>query len=117
VILIATTDFGCADTATQIIEVLPEVLIYAPNSFTPDGDEFNQSWNVYMDGVDIFSFDLTIYNRWGETIWESHDIEVGWDGTYNGNIVPTGVYTWIVHVKDQINDGKYSFNGHINLLR
>ena len=117
VTLYVTSEHGCMDTITRIVDVLPEVLIYAPTAFTPDGDEFNQNWKVQMEGIDIYSFDLTIYNRWGEIIWESHDLEVGWDGTYNGKLVETGVYTWKIEARDALNDGKYTWNGHVNVLR
>ena len=117
VTLITTSQFGCIDTFTQIVIVLPEVIIYAPNAFTPDGDEHNQSWGINMEGVDVYDFELLIFNRWGETIWESHDITARWDGTYGGKIVQQGTYTWVIRAKDLINDGKYEFNGFINILK
>jgi hypothetical protein len=50
-------------------------------------------------------------------IWESHDPSAKWDGTYNGEIVPNGMYIWKASGKDEINDGKYEFNGYINVIR
>jgi len=117
VTLIANSDLGCSDTISKIVDVKPEVIIYAPNSFTPDGDEFNQTWSVTMEGIDVFDFDLFIFNRWGEIIWESHDPKGEWDGTYQGEIAKAGVYTWIIRTKDAINDKKYEFNGFINIVR
>lgn len=115
--LIAISDFGCADTAWLDVQVYPEVILFAPNAFTPDGDEFNQGWRVYIEGVDIYDFDLEIFNRWGEIVWESHDPNQAWDGTLNGTPVPTGTYTWKIEASDLLNDGKYTFNGHVNVLR
>lgn len=117
VTLIATSELGCVDTMEHELIVYPEVLIYAPNSFTPDGDEHNQTWRVFMEGVDIYDFELLIFNRWGEVVWESRDIEVGWDGTYGGKIMPQGTYTWIIRTKDLMNDAKYTYDGHLTLLR
>ena len=117
VTLITTSEFGCIDTAIQTIIVLPEVILYAPNSFTPDDDEHNQSWGVYIEGIDIYDFELLIFNRWGEIIWESHDPSVQWDGTYNGRYVEQGTYTWSINTRDAINDGKYEFNGFVNILK
>lgn len=117
VTLYVVSEQGCMDTITKTLVVYPEVLIYAPNTFTPDGDEFNQNWRVYLEGVDIYSFDLQIFNRWGEMIWESHDIDVGWDGTYNGKIVKEGTYIWKVGARDALNDGKYTWNGIVNVLK
>lgn len=117
VMLITTSELGCVDTAWQQVVVFPEVLIYAPNSFTPDDDEFNQDWRIFMEGIDIYDFELLIYDRWGEVVWESHDIEVGWDGMYAGKPLETGTYSWIVRTKDVLNDAKYTYSGHVNILR
>lgn len=117
VTLITTSELGCVDTMNHELIVYPEVLIYAPNAFTPDGDEHNQTWRVFMEGIDVYDFELLIFNRWGEVIWESHDVEVGWDGTYGGKPVETGMYNWIIRTKDLQNDAKYTFDGHINLLK
>ncbi len=117
VTLYVTSEHGCMDTITRVVDVLPEVLIYAPTAFTPDGDEHNQNWNVSIEGIDIYSYNLTIYNRWGEIIWESNDASIGWDGTYNGKLVQAGTYAWKIEARDGLNDGKYVWNGHMNVLR
>jgi gliding motility-associated-like protein len=117
VTLITTSDLGCSDTVTIPLVVLPEVLMYAPNAFTPDGDEFNQLWRIHIVGIDVYDFELLLFNRWGEVVWESRDPEQGWDGTYKGEMCPTGTYTWIVRAKDLLNDGQYTFEGHVNLLK
>jgi gliding motility-associated-like protein len=117
VMLITTSEFGCVDTAMQTVIVLPEILLYAPNAFTPDNDEFNQDWGISISGVDIYDFQLLIFNRWGEIIWESNDPAGRWDGTYNGTRVQQGVYTWTIRTKDVINDAKYEWNGFINVLK
>jgi gliding motility-associated-like protein len=117
VMLITTSEFGCVDTSEQIIIVLPEVILYAPNSFTPDDDEHNQDWGIHIEGIDIYNFSLLIYNRWGEVIWESKDPSAKWDGTFNGQIVPQGTYVWTIDAKDTINDNKYQYTGYINVIR
>jgi len=115
--LITISEEGCIDTLIRTITVLPEVLVFAPNSFTPDGDEFNQYWKVALEGIDVYSYHCEIYNRWGEMIFESKDLEVGWDGTYNGKLVEQGTYLWKITARDAVNDGKYVWNGNINVLR
>ncbi len=117
VTLIATSYLGCTDTVTKEVRILPEVIIYAPNAFTPDGDEFNQTWRVHIEGIDQYDFDLQIYNRWGEIIWESHDPNAGWDGTYNGRPVPQGTYSWVIRTREIISDKKYTWNGTINIIK
>lgn len=115
--LIATNAAGCIDSITQIVDIKPEFLIYVPNAFTPDGDEFNQTWDVYITGHDAFDFDLFLYNRWGEIIWESHDASIGWDGTYQGQLVQSEMYTWQITVKLPYVDERREFVGHLNVLR
>jgi gliding motility-associated-like protein len=117
VTLIAISEYGCTDTIHQLVKVNPEVILYAPNTFTPDGDEFNQTFRVFMEGIDIYKFEMLIFNRWGETVYESMDINQGWDGTYNGKSVHEGTYVWRIVAKDFFNDSKYIYTGHVNLIK
>lgn len=117
VTLVATTEHGCMDTITRTVIVLPEVLIFVPNTFTPDNDEFNQNWGIVIEGIDIYDFSLQVYNRWGEMVWESNDPAMTWDGTYNGRVVENGTYTWSIAARDEINDGKHEWQGHVNVMR
>ncbi|MCO5260524.1 MAG: gliding motility-associated C-terminal domain-containing protein [Crocinitomicaceae bacterium] len=117
VTLIVTSELGCTDTLTQNLIVYPDVVLFVPNTFTPDGDEFNQSWKIHISGIDVYSFHLQVFNRWGEMIFESSDIDAGWDGTYNGRIIETGAYSWKISARDLQNDGKYEWNGHVNILK
>lgn len=115
--LIVENSHQCRDTLTRIVRIQNEVQIFAPNTFTPDGDELNQNWRVYIEGVDIYNFDLFIYNRWGELIWESHDPDASWDGTYGGKKVQEGTYIWKIRAYDAENDNKYEFKGFVNVIR
>lgn len=115
--LVVTNAEGCIDSITKTVAIISDVLIFAPNTFTPDGDEFNQSWMVHMSGIDVTDFELVIYNRWGEIVWESYDVSVGWDGTYAGRPVQDGTYTWMIKCADLTNDNKYTFEGHVNVIR
>ena len=117
VTLTVTTEEGCRDSVANLVEIVPDILFFAPNTFTPDGDNFNETWKISIDGINIYNFDLYIFNRWGEIVWESHNPEGEWDATYGGKPVPEGAYIWILRVADYTTDQKYEFNGHINLLR
>lgn len=108
---------GCVDSITQIVQVKPDILIYAPNTFTPDGDEHNNLWYIQTNGIDIYNYNLKILNRWGETIWLSTDPNEKWDGYYMGNPIQEGAYSWFLMVKDPENDGSYNYNGFVNILR
>lgn len=115
--LIVETPEGCRDTTSKILTVNSDIIFYAPNAFTPDGDEFNQRWQFYVSGIDEYNFELLIFNRWGEIVWETHDINATWDGTYHDQLVPNGAYTWVARVKDMYNDAKQTFNGSITVIR
>jgi len=120
VTLYAYTDNGCVDSTTTVISYQEDAIFYVPNSFTPDQDEFNQTWGpVFTQGFDPFNFDLYVFNRWGEVIWESHDASKRWDGTYGskGTKCPDGVYTWKIGYKPKETDEKVVVTGHINLIR
>ena len=60
---------------------------------------------------------MTIFNRWGETIWESFDTTGKWDGTYNGKICPDGIYNWTIEFGLPKNDGRKELSGSITLIR
>jgi gliding motility-associated-like protein len=116
--LVATNASGCSDTARVVVRILDELVYYVPNSFTPNGDEHNNTFQpVFTSGFDPYSFRLLIFDRWGETIFESKDAKVGWDGTYNGALVQEGIYTWTVSFKDPNTDKKYTKSGHTTLIR
>lgn len=114
--LIVTSQFGCQDTAYAIIPVVPEVIVYAPNTFTPDGNEYNNTWRAYLSGISMDQFELVIFNRWGEQVWETKNPEMPWDGTYNGKLVEEGTYIWKMQALDQFTDEKFEWNGYVNVL-
>jgi len=116
VTLIATSEYGCMDTLTKPVLVVQDVVLFVPNTFTPDGNEFNQDFRVFIDGIDIYSYNMTIYDRWGEIIWENEDPSVAWDGSYDGRTVQSGTYTWKIIAKDKINDDQYTWHGYVNVL-
>ena len=115
--LVVENSNGCKDTLKRVVRVQNDVILYAPNTFTPDGDAFNETWRVHIEGIDVYDFELEIYNRWGELIFESHDPDGAWDGTYGGNLVKDGTYIWKIRAVDQENDNKYEFKGFVNVLR
>jgi gliding motility-associated-like protein len=115
--LTVTDDLGCTDTSSVKVIVLSDVLTYIPNAFTPDGDEHNQIWKYSFAGIETSGFSMYIYNRWGEVIWESHDVDGYWDGTYNGKIVPDGIYMWRADFDVLNNAERRILNGSITVLR
>lgn len=115
--LTATNPTGCSDVLCKTIVVQEDIVVYVPNAFTPDGNEFNQYFYPVVRGVDSQDYDFLIYDRWGELIFESNNVSIGWDGTYKGKIAQSGTYTWKIITKDPDIDNRRVFLGHVNLLR
>ncbi len=91
---------------------------FLPNIFTPNGDNLND----YFEFIDannscgFIDFNLTVYNRWGETMWQSDNAAKKWDGTRNGNEPQEGTYFWRLEYTDQFNQ-KASKSGNVTLLK
>lgn len=101
-----------------VVTECPGISYYIPNSFTPDDNEHNQLFGPIMtEGYDVDGFIFSIYNRWGEKIWESNDPNGKWDGTYNGIMCQDGVYTWKLLFNVFGNDGKIKDTGFVTLIR
>jgi gliding motility-associated-like protein len=118
VYLYVSNESLCFDSTSILIRIKEDIIFYVPNTFTPDGDEFNQSFRpIITSGIDIYNFTFKIYNRWGEVIWESKDPSVGWDGTYNSRPIQQGTYTWSMEFKLTDVDDHIQVHGHLNLIR
>lgn len=110
-----TDNNGCLDTACATITVEPMVSsIWVPNVFTPNDDSYNNLFRT--PGVNIIEYYIVIYNRWGNLIYESNDIEKGWDGTYHGVPVPDGVYAYKIQALGADNK-KYIKIGMVHVIR
>jgi gliding motility-associated-like protein len=98
-----TDDKGCIAKSLKginipFIKMDPSVFI--PNAFTPDMNEFNSTFGAVIDeNVNITSYHLEIYNRWGELLFTSNNRYVGWDGTYHGRLVASGTYVYKILVE------------------
>ena len=122
VTLIASSNEGCVDSAFATIIFEERLIYYIPNTFTPDGNEFNQTFQpVFTAGFDAANFEFLIYNRWGELIFETENANEGWDGLIEGGTsimsAPEGVYTWKVNIKLKNNDNRKVAIGQVNLIR
>ncbi len=106
-----------SSTVTTTKTAEQKLNFFAPNAFTPDGDSFNETWRVYIEGIDIFDFHLTVFNSSGQIVWESFNASGEWDGSFGGIPVQGGIYPWILQTKSNINDEKFQFTGFITLLR
>lgn len=112
--LIATDQKGCVDSISKWIEIAPERYIYLPNSFTPDGDGLNEYF--YGRFIGLLSARFYIFNRWGEEIFFSDQLNFVWNGEYEGVPVQDGTYSW--YLIYEIEKGIYEdLSGHVNVIR
>lgn len=117
VTLIAINEFGCVDSTQQTLEVTNPIILYVPNAFTPDGDQYNNEFKpILAGGYDPYNYELTIFNRWGEILFESLNAQIGWPGTYGGKLVPEGSYVWQIRVKNE-NGITEMHRGHVSVLK
>lgn len=107
---------GCADTlSAQTIRVEANPEVYIPNTFTPNGDGFNDVFKVRGPQFAIFYF--AVYNRWGQLIFETNDITQGWDGTYKGKLADPGVFGYYAKMKCKDDSEEIFKKGNVTLIR
>lgn len=114
VMLVAGNSIGCQDTAYRSVEIEDVFVLHVPNAFTPNGDALHQTFGVYQRGVE--SFHMVIFNRWGEVLWETDDVNGRWDGVYLEELLPAGNYFYQI---DGVNySGEpFSTSGTVLLMR
>ncbi|MDD3877636.1 MAG: PKD domain-containing protein [Bacteroidales bacterium] len=119
--LYASSINGCLDTASALVTFLPEYTFYIPNAFTPNSDGINDSFGPLGLGIDLDTYALSIYDRWGKLTFYTNDVNEKWDGTSeaSAHIVPADVYSWVItFVKtNDVDKHIYRRAGHVTLLR
>jgi gliding motility-associated-like protein len=105
---------GCTATLPTLVEVIIDKTIYIPTAFTPNGDGTNDVFNVYAKDVSFVEF--KVFDRWGEQLFLSTDLAIGWDGTFKGNEMPPAVFVYHVHIEYPDGD-KYNKKGSFTLIR
>jgi len=115
VIQTITNEFGCVDSAVGVV-LVEGFVFYVPNAFTPNEDNTNEFFMPIALGIS--EYHLQIYNRWGELIFETYDLNQGWDGRLleNGEISQDGVYIWQVRLEDNFSI-PHQYVGHFTLFR
>jgi gliding motility-associated-like protein len=115
--LVVFTDYGCSDTAQRMVIVEQNIAFYIPNAFSPGENGKNPDFKLSGEGIDLSTFEMRIYNRWGEQVCFTRDMEKGWDGKINGNkIAEPGVYAYLLSFYD-IKFRYHSFKGFVMLLK
>jgi gliding motility-associated-like protein len=119
VCLTAYNQFGCLDTVCDTITIDGQFLFYVPNAFTPDNDGLNDYFMPLGYGYDNEAYAFMIFDRWGELIFNSYNVDGAWDGTVKGTstMAKTDVYVWKVVAKDNYSGNTKEYVGHVTLLR
>lgn len=114
VCLDAINQAGCLDSVCQPVSAIIIPLFDVPNAFSPNGDGINDIFKA--QGFGISKFDMRIYNRWGQMVFESNNIDLGWDGKFKGAPQPVDVYAYVVNLT--FSDGTSATRtGSVTLLR
>jgi len=118
VTLVAYNSSGCQDSVQKMITIGEGLIYYVPNSFTPNGDGFNEVFQpVFTSGFDEANFELSIFNRWGELVFSSKNATEGWNGKYENEPVPDGTYVWNIRFKHLKDDAFEQIQGHVSVFR
>lgn len=98
-----TDEHACTASDSLTVREICPTRYYIPNVFSPNDDGNNEFFEVF--GSDILSLRLSVYDRWGELLFESADIDARWDGTFRGQPVSPGVYVWVAQIEGYRKDG------------
>jgi gliding motility-associated-like protein len=113
--------YGCKDSITKPVEILPDFTFYIPNAFSPNGDGTNDGFKGTGIGIDLTTYNLWVFDRWGLQIFYSDDLEKTWDGHMRGNegqpVLQQDVYVWKVKFRDTITGKKHEYHGTVTLLK
>jgi gliding motility-associated-like protein len=107
------TQFGCRDSFTKQVVINYMYTQHVPTAFTPDGNNLNEGFGP--SGMGIRWYAMKIYSRWGEKLYDTRESKP-WNGTYNGEPVPEGVYVVLMELKDHKGRNHY-YKGTVQILR
>ena len=115
--LVVTNEFGCQDISRESLFIEP-FTPYIPNTFTPDGDEFNNQFKAVL-ALEPVEWDMKIFNRWGQLVFHTNDyLNDFWDGTFEGLAAQEGTYIYVVeYIPCGVLQDKERLTGHVSLLR
>lgn len=115
-VVVGSTEYGCTAVDTINVTRLNESNINIPNAFTPgNGNQGNDLFRADKNGIAKLNY-FRVFNRWGEMLYETTNIEAGWDGSYKGKPQPMGTYMYMIDA--ETNTGKrFTKTGNVTLLR
>ncbi len=118
VILLVTAENGCVDTAFAVVDIVPIDRYFLPNAFTPNNDDSNDIYQGVGTLENIGEFNMRIWDRYGDLIFETDDQFEGWNGRKNnsGTELPSGVYVVLV-TYESAREGERQIQGYATLIR
>jgi gliding motility-associated-like protein len=118
VTLQVSNELGCLDTTSNYIVIEHDPVVFIPNAFTPDDDDLNNEFTaVFPDNMKLASYEMYIYDRWGELVFYSQDPKQGWDASLAGFDAPDGVYSYLVKYKELGYVNKFQVTGSVVVIR
>jgi gliding motility-associated-like protein len=112
---IVTNAFGCSDTISQLVKILPEYRFWIPNAFTPDENLLNDYFMPIAIGV--INYEFEIFNRWGEKLFSTKNPKQGWNGYFKGQECKQDIYVWRITFKNVVTEKDEVHYGHVSLLK
>jgi trimeric autotransporter adhesin len=114
--LLVISDKGCMDTMTQRVYIGPDIIVFIPDVFSPNGFGPNLNNTFGPVASNFKDFSMLIFNRWGEKMYETRDITKQWNGTYLKQNADPGVYAYYIEISSK-DDKVYKFEGTFHLVR
>lgn len=117
VALVVKSDKGCIDTIVRQLVVGEDYGVYVPNAFSPNGDGLNDIFQP--KGFGIVKYEIQIFDRWGEKVFQTKNFEQGWDGKFQGRggeVIEEGSYTWLINVTSVFGKA-HELKGHVTLIK
>ncbi|MGB6037821.1 MAG: gliding motility-associated C-terminal domain-containing protein, partial [Cryomorphaceae bacterium] len=117
--LISESVNGCIDTTSKVLVINDDLLWFIPNSFSPNGDGINDIWKPVGTTVDLTSYSCKIYDRWGRLVFQTSDIDQGWNGATMESeyFSDTDIYTYVLEITSATTEDKYELTGFITMIR
>jgi gliding motility-associated-like protein len=117
--LLVTNQYGCKDSIIRNVHIGGVFTFFVPNTFTPDDNGINEGFRPKGLGIDETDYNLWIFDRWGDLIWQTKNWAEAWDGKANNgkSLAQIDTYVWKVRVREKETHKEHIYIGHVNLIK
>lgn len=115
--LLVETVHGCLDSISTQIYIQDEFATFVPSAFSPNGDGVNDEFLPIFHNIEFENYRFYVFDRWGETVFETDERNKPWDGMFKSLPVKLGVYVWRVEFKKKNSSEEGSVTGHITVIK